>query len=151
MSHTISAAIICRQRLKRSVWLIRHAACATVLDGTGSGQYAKIVGWSKGTPVAGSCSSSPQPCREAGHTFCPTLEDKDQCKHPPKPCPPCPKAPPPPPGPAHNQTITLDRAFATTLDETSVLQLGTCHMMLLFHDNYCTPVMLSRFVHCPSR
>lgn len=94
--------------------------------------------------MAGSCSSSPQPCREAGHTFCPTLEDKDQCKHPPKPCPPCPKAPPPPPGPAHNQTITLDRAFATTLDETSVLQLGTCHMMLLFHDNYCTPVMLSR-------
>ena len=35
--------------------------------------------------MAGSCSSSPQPCREAGHTFCPTLEDKDQCKHPPKP------------------------------------------------------------------
>jgi hypothetical protein len=113
-----------------------HAACATVLDGTGSGQYRKVVGWARGTPRAGACASSPVPCKEHGRTFCPTLKAKDQCDRPPQQCPPCPEAPPPPPGPPHNQTITLDRPFATALDATSMVQLGTCHMMLLFHDNY---------------
>ena len=64
-----------------------HAACATVLDGAGAGQYRKIVGWSKGTNQT-------------------------------------------------NQTITLDKPFATPVDETSTIQLGTCHMMILMHDNY---------------
>ena len=89
-----------------------------------------------GSTKPGSCSSSPQPCREKGRTFCPTLKEKNQCQHPPKPCPPCPKVPPPSPGPKHNQTITLDKPFVTALDSTSMIQLGTCHMMLLFHDNY---------------
>ena len=85
-----------------------HAACATVLDGTGSGQYRKVVGWARGTPRAGACASSPVPCKEHGRTFCPTLKAKDQCDRPPQQCPPCPEAPPPPRGPPHNQTITLD-------------------------------------------
>jgi hypothetical protein len=29
-----------------------------------------------------------------------------------------------------------DRPLVTDLDETSLIQLGTCHMMLLFHANY---------------
>lgn len=113
-----------------------HAACATVLDGAGAGQYRRVVGWTKGSPRPRSCSSSPQPCKAKGRTFCPTLNEKNQCQHPPKPCPPCPKVPPPSSGPNHNQTITLDKPFTTALDSTSMIQLGTCHMMLLFHDNY---------------
>ena len=64
-----------------------HAACVSVLDGSGSGQYRRIIGWQKGAP-------------------------------------------------SHNQTITLDLPFETSIDETSLVQLGTCHMMMIFHDNY---------------
>ena len=35
-----------------------------------------------------------------------------------------------------NQTVTLDRALDTAVDESSLVQLGTCHMMMLFLDNY---------------
>ena len=35
-----------------------------------------------------------------------------------------------------NQTITLDTPFATPVDGSSTIQLGTCHMMILMHDNY---------------
>ena len=65
----------------------QHAACATVLDGAGAGQYRKIIGWTKGSNQT-------------------------------------------------NQTITLDKPFLTAVDETSTIQLGTCHMMILMHDNY---------------
>ena len=64
-----------------------HAACATVLDGPGAGQYRKIIDWSKGSN-------------------------------------------------ATNQTITLDKPFVTPVDGSSTIQLGTCHMMILMHDNY---------------
>ena len=64
-----------------------HAACASVLDGAGSGQYRRVIGWSKG-------------------------------------------------GAAHNQTITLDLPLRTPVDETSLIQLGTCHMQMIFYDNY---------------
>lgn len=64
-----------------------HAACATVLDGAGAGQYRKVVSWSKGNNQT-------------------------------------------------NQTITLDKPFVTPVDETSTIQLGTCHMMILMHGNY---------------
>ena len=57
-----------------------HAACATVLDGAGAGQYRKIIGYTKQTNET-------------------------------------------------NQTITLDKPFTTPVDESSMVQLGTCHMM----------------------
>eukprot|EP01051_Picozoa_sp_SAG22_P021506 SAG22_NODE_4770_length_1168_cov_1.708138_2_plen_153_part_00 len=58
--------------------------------------------------AAPACNRTPQPCREAGHTFCPSDPTPGQCNDPPKKtCPPC------QPGPAAKEaTMILGRKLA---------------------------------------
>lgn len=68
------------------------------------------------------CTTKPQPCKAARHTFCLSIDEPGQCDRPPvSHCPPCPPAPPPADG---DFAAAASEFFTTEQQQRRRLQQG---------------------------